>query len=1295
MKTIHKSHKFTIIWNIFHNTTRLPFDFAGKDIEVSVFSNSHKVVLENYNVFCNVIEANIKTDTLPCGVYSIVCKYSTLKEQAYISVPNAFQISHKPVFDTTEDTVVLESYISNISPSNILTQFNSLFVRYLGSSFNTRNNIPIELRRTGLIITYIDENGKAITERASSSAQKDNDHWGLDVNWSRIDELSLSGDISVSENGTWIINGVDTGINALGPKGETGLTPWLKNIDNILHFSYDNVTWEPCGDPIAHYFRVHKNKLQISTDKQAWENVSDEIAAYFRFQALSSDGQNTSIGKLQISRDNKTWTDLSPEFTNNLRIVGYVATSSALPSNKPVGTIYGVGPTTDASGNPSYHIYVYDGSKWVNNGIFASITAGVVQETGDSETEVMSQKAVSTKLSELGSKLEGISCSNTVEAVAGSSYTNYIYLNAKQGDTLTISVIGDDVVSGVVQIRIGTEDITTCPINSSISIVLKADITYIAAIRATESVTGNGSITLSVNNTTGSIEQKITDNKNNIKALELGISQKMSICYTSGYINLVTEDLKISLSAAIFLFVDGNQVKIPIGDYALTTNVNQAFVYDKNEGEAKCVLSSNVNANHSVIAVIRNESSNLRFVASSVPAKIDGVGINDELKTLYGLSRNKYDAVISRGYIDINTIDETITSSAPIYCLYNGKSKTISERTDSFENSAIEFNLLNLVYDAVLDKFAFIDLSKLENSHIKIASVTRYGNIINHVTDAVIDVRINGVSETTRLEAIESKLEEGEDTEIIYSDILAAASAYEAYNKMREQYLRDAYKSSGDAEHWYGAEWKEVEDSNNVIAINSDGDSILHTTLPIHNRIKRCVVKDRNVNYYLDPDNSELKADGTSANLEGADGDIMVEIPEFFFRVEESVNGSVRTIRIKLSEQGLDGFVYSPKRYTSAYEVTINRTTNRLASVCTTLFDRSVEDISTTSESIYVEGDDYTRSGVNTALRSGFTSNATNYRGGTNDSSLDEETDTSSQNYSRNMLGLPASNLNRTQCREMSDAANGYLPYLYDTAKILWILFTTEYKTRNSQDTVLGMGATVYPDYNAYEAYWSPQGGGACLPCGVTNTLGNKSGVVYYKMVNVPIASTGSRDTIEYTQWGNVWMPCMSYRGVEHFWGHLYDIIDQVNLVIAPTTRYEDGQEGDSYYSYNNVYYYYQKNPFLTNNSIDEKYLLGVYEYMPNTNTISSLLMGTHGHILPIKSSRPADYRKNYSDCVEFLRYNSDETKYIAMNGRLVSNTLCGANFPCSTSFADSSKAVEGTKNYSRPSDGTRLDILI
>ncbi len=54
-----------------------------------------------------------------------------------------------------------------------------------------------------------------------------------------------------------------------------------------------------------------------------------------------------------------------------------------------------------------------------------------------------------------------------------------------------------------------------------------------------------------------------------------------------------------------------------------------------------------------------------------------------------------------------------------------------------------------------------------------------------------------------------------------------------------------------------------------------------------HEGMRRCTLLDNgSVNYYLDTFNSNLKADGTFADLSGADGQVMVEIPKFYTKRE-------------------------------------------------------------------------------------------------------------------------------------------------------------------------------------------------------------------------------------------------------------------------------------------------------------------------------------------------------------------------------------------------------------------------
>lgn len=317
--------------------------------------------------------------------------------------------------------------------TEILSGFNMYFLSYNGSREQTRLQVPMSIRKTGLWITYVLYDKTVVTEWYAGEAI-DDDSWKSSDNW-RVGTNMLVGDISISSDGYWVINGVVTTTKA---QGEQGITPMLRvGSNNHLQVSYTNgSSWvDVSTNPVYTQFRVHDNKLQQSTDLgESWSNISEElayqfrnsgnklqvskdlgitwedtsdyIAAWFRFTGTSESSQADNIGKIQISRDNgTTWSDLSGEFTNSLHIKGYVATVSALPSTAIQGDIYGVGPTYDPSDteqtNPIYQLYVKDSTGWVNNGRFTSISAGIVQELGNSETAVMSQAATTKAIYEI------------------------------------------------------------------------------------------------------------------------------------------------------------------------------------------------------------------------------------------------------------------------------------------------------------------------------------------------------------------------------------------------------------------------------------------------------------------------------------------------------------------------------------------------------------------------------------------------------------------------------------------------------------------------------------------------------------------------------------------------------------------------------------------------------------------------------------------------------------------------------------------------------------------------------
>lgn len=267
----------------------------------------------------------------------------------------------------------------------ILQGFNMYFLPYNGNTSSTRCLVPTMLRKKGLWITYVKYDGNVYTEWYAAD-KIDDKSWGDSSNW-RIGNNTLVGDITISANGNWVINGTETEFKAVGEKGNT---PLIRVANNRLQVSYD------LGDT---YMNVTENPVYTK----------------FRWLATSGDTQANNVGKIQASNDEgKTWTNMSNDFTNNLHISRYIGVSESLPtSGIAEGTIYAKGPyyaEDDAlNDNPIYRLWVYawkgDTLAWQDNGEFTSIAAGIVQETGDSETEVMSQKAVSEKLSELGSEI--------------------------------------------------------------------------------------------------------------------------------------------------------------------------------------------------------------------------------------------------------------------------------------------------------------------------------------------------------------------------------------------------------------------------------------------------------------------------------------------------------------------------------------------------------------------------------------------------------------------------------------------------------------------------------------------------------------------------------------------------------------------------------------------------------------------------------------------------------------------------------------------------------------------------
>lgn len=256
----------------------------------------------------------------------------------------------------------------------ILLSYNMYFLSYTGNTQTTRLKVPSLCRKTGLWITYVKYDKNVYTEWYAGD-KIDDTSWQDSSNW-RVGNNQLVGDISISSNGNWVINGEETEFKAIGEKGNT---PILKIEDNKLQVSYNGGT---------SYIKVSDNP----------------VYTIFRWKGTIGDSQSNNVGNIQASTDQgKTWTDMSEPFMNNLHISKYIGVDESFPtSGINLGTIYAQGPTyaeDDAEQtNPIYRLWVYAYKNntlgWQDNGQFTSIAAGISQDLGDSETITVSQNLV-------------------------------------------------------------------------------------------------------------------------------------------------------------------------------------------------------------------------------------------------------------------------------------------------------------------------------------------------------------------------------------------------------------------------------------------------------------------------------------------------------------------------------------------------------------------------------------------------------------------------------------------------------------------------------------------------------------------------------------------------------------------------------------------------------------------------------------------------------------------------------------------------------------------------------------
>lgn len=275
---------------------------------------------------------------------------------------------------------------------------------------------------------------------------------------------------------------------------------------------------------------------------------------------------------------------------------------------------------------------------------------------------------------------------------------------------------------------------------------------------------------------------------------------------------------------------------------------------------------------------------------------------------------------------------------------------------------------------------------------------------------------------------------------------------------------------------------------------NASTDTYTSNTTPttvtkVHQGMKRCVLNDDgSVNYYLDPTDTTKKLDGTAANIDGTDGNVMVEIPKFYFR--QVRDGSA--LEWQISDVPLAGYQLHPAffkngeivdfRYIGAYDACV------------------------------------------------YDDSAGTYIAGLNLNDNTGNIDTANDKLASVSGVYPMVGLTRDECRSLAaNNGTGWRQQDFWLTCAVQLLYLVEYGDFNSQSN-LGDGNTN----GSYFPSSADQNDSPHTVAGASNSWGNAA-------TDGSQPSAGAKPGTAY----------MSYRGIENFFGNCWNWVDGFNIGVV------------------------------------------------------------------------------------------------------------------------------------------------
>ena len=316
--------------------------------------------------------------------------------------------------------------------------------------------------------------------------------------------------------------------------------------------------------------------------------------------------------------------------------------------------------------------------------------------------------------------------------------------------------------------------------------------------------------------------------------------------------------------------------------------------------------------------------------------------------------------------------------------------------------------------------------------------------------------------------------------------------------------IRNLIISGGiSAKPYYGVSWDESADSyTRTGALTGVATGSPSEFMAVHEGMKRCVLADDGgVVYFLDADDSTLKADGSASDLTGGDGQVMVEIPKFY--IKYGYTGT--THRWEISTVARSGYTLHPAFMKNGVEVDYRYIG---------AYEGSVYDAS--ASGMVADGDIANKMYdlVNTYSN--------------NIASLVSAVASSGDKLCSLSGEYPNTNEIRACYRTMaSNRSAGWRQLDFDLASAVQLLYLIEYNDFDSQ-VKIGGGRT-----NLTGGGWTA--GSYIGQCGLSNSDGNGTNSV---MSGTLYSKDGTGYATDY----------MSYRGIENLYGNVWKFVDGINI---------------------------------------------------------------------------------------------------------------------------------------------------